>query len=127
MVREGPTVAGEERLTSFGFPRSGGPFTGGAESFCIGGKPFSTGRQPSRTAGRRTLSGWQRPRRELIKASPGCNAAVGALLHTEPTGPPVNVQSTPGLIRSIHLDPQGRPAAAFSKLGGSVDGINVYL
>ena len=62
-----------------------------------------------------------------IKLSPGYNASVGALLRTEPTGTPPNRATAPGLIRSLHLDAQGRVVAAFSKLGGAIDAVNLYM
>ena len=63
-----------------------------------------------------------------IKAAPGYTPdVIGVLLRTEATGTPVNVQSAAGMIRNLHLDTQGRVVAAFGKLGGAIEGVNLYM
>ena len=52
---------------------------------------------------------------------------IGKLLRTENTGDPFNPANSTGLIRSLHLNAHGQVTVAFSKQGGEVDGVNVYM
>ena len=52
---------------------------------------------------------------------------IGKLLRTENTGDPFHPENYVAEIRSAKENGQGRAVVAFSKAGGEIDGVNLYL